>query len=534
MNYLLISSSIFGLISLVTGICVPLFGRKNYHKLWAIFNYLIGWWGLGQIMICLSGDNRESADFWWRAVTIPGMLIPPVFIHFAMRFCGYTGNRFILFAYAQAILFDVFSLTGHITYGLVYLYDSFYFVRIDNIPYAILAFSWIGVASYGNWVLYKALRTSSGEKKIRITYLLVGVIIGFVIGGSAHWLPAFGIPFHPAWNVFIGVFVLLATYALFRYDLIRIDHTVRKSLTYTLLISLMTAFYLISIALIERYFQKTVGYESLPITLIVLATMIVCAEPMRIRLQNFIDNIIFRSSLPNIMEERELLHKEMEKQDRMKAISALAAGMAHEIKNPLASLKTFAEYLPKKYDDPEFRETFASLIPAEVERINYTVTQLLDFSRPQEPVLKQEDIHQVLDETLSLLTNDLIKKRIEVIRRYEARNMTIKIDRNQMKQVFLNLFLNSIDSMSEGGKLTIVTETKSDGKIKIAIEDTGGGVPDDNLSRIFEPFYSTKEKGTGLGLSVVYRILEKHRGQIEAVNTERGLRISVVLKTYRT
>jgi signal transduction histidine kinase len=195
--------------------------------------------------------------------------------------------------------------------------------------------------------------------------------------------------------------------------------------------------------------------------------------------------------------------------------------IAHEIKNPLTSIKTFAEYLPKKYDDPGFREKFSRIVVDEVDRVNNIVKQLLEFSKPKELELRSESITGILDDTLGLLNNNLIQNKIEVVKNYKD-SPVLPVDKNQLKQAFLNLFLNSIQAMPNGGTLTVSVLLSSDLCSLITISDTGSGIPKDQLDHVFDPFFSTKESGTGLGLSIVHGIITKHGGKISVESVVGG------------
>jgi signal transduction histidine kinase len=201
------------------------------------------------------------------------------------------------------------------------------------------------------------------------------------------------------------------------------------------------------------------------------------------------------------------------KSEREGAWREMARQVAHEIKNPLTSIKTFAEYLPKKYDDPGFREKFSRIVVDEVDRVNNIVKQLLEFSKPKELELRSESITGILDDTLGLLNNNLIQNKIEVVKNYKD-SPVLPVDKNQLKQAFLNLFLNSIQAMPNGGTLTVSVLLSSDLCSLITISDTGSGIPKDQLDHVFDPFFSTKEGGTGLGLSIVHGIITKHGGKI--------------------
>jgi signal transduction histidine kinase len=205
--------------------------------------------------------------------------------------------------------------------------------------------------------------------------------------------------------------------------------------------------------------------------------------------------------------------------------------MAHEIKNPLTSIKTFTEYLPEKHNEPGFIDKFNKIVGAEVNKINDIVQQLLDFSKPKPLKLQECNIHQIIDQTLSLLSNSLIKYKIALIRNYDNSLSPVSIDPNQMQQVFCNLFLNAIDAMKNGGKLTIDTK-QTDDNVEISISDTGKGIPKKDLEHIFDPFYTTKEAGTGLGMSIIYGIIKEHKGEIRVESEEeKGTRVIIKIST---
>ncbi len=223
------------------------------------------------------------------------------------------------------------------------------------------------------------------------------------------------------------------------------------------------------------------------------------------------------------------LELQVRRTDRLASLGTLAAGMAHEIKNPLVTIKTFTQLLPERYEDGDFRETFSSLIGQEVKRIDSIVNQLLKFSRPAKPNLTPTGLHEVLDNSMNLIQQQLRQKGIKLVRSYNAQNDLVQADPDQLNQAFINFFLNSIESMSGGGELSVSTdlvhsdlyspnlwkERDGTGHIRVSIRDTGEGIPADHLTRIFDPFFTTKSHGTGLGLSVAHGIIQEHGGLID-------------------
>ena len=209
----------------------------------------------------------------------------------------------------------------------------------------------------------------------------------------------------------------------------------------------------------------------------------------------------------------------MRRADRLASLGTLAAGLAHEIRNPLVAIKTFTQLLPERFEDEEFRNHFTHIASAEVDRISSLITELLDFARPSDPKLAYEDINGILDGMILLVSTETKKKQINIIKNYAPDLPLIQIDREQIKQVFLNILLNSIEATPERGNVIVKTRSfvKPEGESYIQVEftDTGRGIPAEHLEDIFTPFFTTKDKGSGLGLSISHQIVQDHRGYID-------------------
>ncbi|HEV2994327.1 MAG TPA: ATP-binding protein, partial [Chthoniobacterales bacterium] len=243
------------------------------------------------------------------------------------------------------------------------------------------------------------------------------------------------------------------------------------------------------------------------------------------------------------------LESQIRRSDRLASLGTLSAGMAHEIKNPLVSIKTFAQLLPERYQDSDFRETFSNLIGHEIDRIDSLVNQLLRFARPTKPLLKPLHVHEILEKSLSLLSHRLYQKEIKLTRSWQANVDTIRADADQLEQVFLNFFLNAMDAMKNGGELAVSTQvqtderwvaalTRSNGEsgeiLHITIRDTGEGIRKEDIAHVFDPFFTTKDYGTGLGLSVVHGIIQEHGGQIEVESeVQKGTAFHILLPLAR-
>jgi signal transduction histidine kinase len=205
--------------------------------------------------------------------------------------------------------------------------------------------------------------------------------------------------------------------------------------------------------------------------------------------------------------------------DRLASLGTLTAGLAHEIRNPLVAIKTLTQLLPDRLDDEEFRDQFLKIASGEVDRITSLVNELLDFARPSDPKLEFEDINTVLDGMILLVTTETKKKQINILKNYASDLPLVQIDREQIKQVFLNVLLNAIQATPENGRITVKTRVfmKPGGEPYAQIEfaDTGCGIPEEHLEEIFNPFFTTKSTGSGLGLSISHQIVQDHRGYID-------------------
>lgn len=235
------------------------------------------------------------------------------------------------------------------------------------------------------------------------------------------------------------------------------------------------------------------------------------------------------------------MQKEIEHQGRLKIMGELAASIVHEIKNPLVGIGLMAasilERLEQKETKDEVYQDMGSILQ-EVQRLEKLLENLSDFGKPTIFLMKKEDIHYPINETLRLLKRKFSSNGIIIEKAFNPKVPAIKIDTSKMQQIFLNILLNSIDAMPGGGKIIIKTDTcqeETEDKvkkcwIKITIQDTGIGIKNEDLSHIFDPFFSRSSKRTGLGLSIVSRIIDLHNGSINIWSQEgKGTKVEIYL-----
>ncbi|MEY4704987.1 MAG: hypothetical protein RL042_1189 [Nitrospirota bacterium] len=218
-------------------------------------------------------------------------------------------------------------------------------------------------------------------------------------------------------------------------------------------------------------------------------------------------------------------HTLMKRTDRLKSLETIAGGFAHEIRNPLTSIKTFIQLAPERKDDPEFIQEFSKIVLDDVYRIERLIQEILDYARYMEPKLTDEDINDIVASCLYFIDVKADSRGIKIEKELAPDLPRVMLDRQQIKQVLLNLLLNAMDSMAaKGGRLRVYTRklVKPEGNVwaHIEIEDTGEGIQDTNLEHIFDPFFTTKHEsgeheGTGLGLTIVHQIIQEHHGEIQ-------------------
>lgn len=208
---------------------------------------------------------------------------------------------------------------------------------------------------------------------------------------------------------------------------------------------------------------------------------------------------------------------------KMAALGELAAGVAHEINNPLTGVLTFSSLILKKVDESHPWKKDLENIVQQTTRCRNIVRGLLDFARQRKPDKKEWDIHTLIDRTVTLVENQARFQNIKIVKEFEREIPNLYVDGDQIQQVFMNIIINAADAMAgKGGTLTIRTDLK-DGRAEISFIDTGCGMSKEHLSKLFAPFFTTKEigKGTGLGLAISYGIIQSHNGEIE-VESEVG------------
>ncbi|MBA3010088.1 MAG: PAS domain-containing protein [Desulfobacula sp.] len=256
----------------------------------------------------------------------------------------------------------------------------------------------------------------------------------------------------------------------------------------------------------EKVVEKEIVLKAIknkPATVAVSVTDIIGEE------KNFIGFVFILKDLSDIRA----LEIEMQRKDKLAALGTLAAGIAHEVRNPLSSIRGYASFFGSLFENGSENRKAASVMVGEVDRVNRVISELLEFTRPSKLNLKDTDIVEFLNNSLRIIKHELDAAKVTVIKKIDVPLPPLKIDRDRFSQVLLNLFINAIQEMQNGGELTIKVGTRKENMV-FEISDTGNGISPEDQVNIFNPYFTTKKMGTGLGLSIVYKIIESHDGSI--------------------
>ncbi|KAF0134243.1 MAG: integral membrane sensor signal transduction histidine kinase [Candidatus Saganbacteria bacterium] len=211
------------------------------------------------------------------------------------------------------------------------------------------------------------------------------------------------------------------------------------------------------------------------------------------------------------------LYREVLRSEKLNALGTMAAGLAHEIKNPLASIKGMTQILPENIADNEFIAKYSDIVPRQLDRINNIIETLLKIGKPQSFVKTRVDLSKILLDLIKLIESQCREKKIAIEKEIEEK-VFVEGDADQLMQAFMNLILNAVDSMPHGGRLKILNFRYRVDYAAVEVSDAGSGISPENLKKVFDPFFTTKEKGSGLGLAVTYRIIKEHKGEIEVLS----------------
>ncbi len=519
-----INLNLFAISALITALtCFWLsflaftYAKIKLHRIWGVFNLVIGGWAFFVFLAAISKNSSTAYNFWCISHVI-GIFVSVLIFHAACLFCNlhYPNLIRLSYLYGATHIFLNFWHGGGTLYESVktkYLFDSIYYLQAKPF-FAVWLSPWIFLAIFTIFHLFKYARKHSSHSA-----QLWGIvsIIGY-LGGSSTFLPMFGINIYPVALFLLPIYTIILTYAIFRYQFIDLQVILEKSIVYSLVVAITSAVYLIVVMGLERSVQQIFHYQSSFISIATALGIGMIITPLSSKVRFWADRLIFKATPLEIAQQNELYRLEATKSEKFKTVATLASGIAHEIKNPITTIKTFFDHIPDKKDDPEFLEKLKRIAGHEITRVNDLVQELLEFAKPSPAVFKETPILKLLNETLSFISPQLHKNNVHLIKQLDqTSDVALQIDSNKIKQALLNILLNAIDAMPNGGTLTLSTQLRSASpqSVSICIRDTGCGIDKKDLPHIFDPFFSKKANGTGLGLAISKGIIEEHNGKIK-------------------
>ncbi|GAB6172570.1 transporter substrate-binding domain-containing protein [Paradesulfitobacterium aromaticivorans] len=220
----------------------------------------------------------------------------------------------------------------------------------------------------------------------------------------------------------------------------------------------------------------------------------------------------------DITEEKHLQEK-LYLQDRIQSLGQIVAGVAHELRNPLTSIQAFVELIPQKLGNPDFREQIVRFVPQEIRRLSQLIDNLLNYTRPQQLQHQSVPVKDITSSILALVENEARGKQVRVEVEVPPL-LNVMVNPQQLQQVFMNLFLNSLQSLPTGGKIAVRAWAEDEDKVSIEVSDNGKGISEKDLLKVFEPFFSLHKGGTGLGLFIVYKLTKENNGEITIQSAE--------------
>ncbi len=492
--------------------------KKRLNQVFGFYSLVISWWAFTEVFI-VSAHNFQTANLFaylsWPAI----IFIAPAFFHTTLLL---TSDKNLLSAkilrtvYVFGFVFLILLFCGLVIDAPRPIGHTRYFSKLTPIGIS-LPVLFVILVNISIWKLWKAYRKESGSRKIELKYLLWGSVIGY-IGGTPDWLHSLDIyipPLTPLGIYGVPLYSIAMTYAVLHHQLFDFNLVIRKSLAYSILITILTISYFGCVYFAEQFFRITLGYSSVWVSLIAFAVMALLFQPLKSAIQRLVDYLVFGVSQEELAKRMERLEAQAMQTEKFKAVSTLAAGMAHEIKNPLTIIQTYAQYLTERHDDPTFIKECQESILSETKRMKNITKDLMSFAKPSDTKRIPVELEELVRSTVLLLAQNLSQQKIGWNVACEPETTTvIQADPDQIRQILINLIQNAADAMPNGGTVSVSTKS-TDEHAYIVITDTGCGIPPEILPKIFDPFVTTKPDGNGLGLTMVYSMVQANCGTIQ-------------------
>lgn len=546
--------------------------RSRAHQTFAAFIAFLALWTTKDLIFWDFPNENTSAGWWAASSFIISLLMQCSLVVFAWVFPenARTPRKKAAVLFAPGLVLIPAAAFGLLWHRVGFVGGRF---EIDLAPlaYAFVIYVY-AVFAYGAWILLKKYRKYRGTQKGQQVGAILWAlgVTGFLKTLANIVMPYFGdYDFLPMSSLFVLPGVLIYAYAISNFKLFSLQTALDQfrlfPITYKIALSIASvaiiSFIAFQIPIVWWAFQDGMSFEAwrkylvfsvisalVPNLLLVLLIVRTISRPLqritvaavRVAKGEYGTEIDMRRSNDEIgllaesfnemsrkmaddIEQLQKLNEQLIRTEKLAAMGTLAAGVAHEVNNPLASISSLIQMLQRRENlDAETKEKL-KLISTQITRITQVTRDMMDFARARPAAKNAVDVNTILQTSLRLASFDKAFQHLQLKTDLNENLPKVFADGDQLEQVFLNLLLNARDAMPTGGELSVKT-FRSDGSIAVRIADSGVGIEEKNLKKIFDPFFSTKPtgEGTGLGLAVCYGIVTAHNGKIEVESNKNG------------
>ncbi len=544
--------------------------RSRANQTFAAFISFLALWTVKDLIFWNFHDENIGANWWAAASFIIALLMQCALVIFALVFPenARTPRKLTSVIFAPSIILIPSALFG-LLWNKVGFENGKFTIDLAPLAYAFVVYVYF-VFCYGAYVLLKKYRKYRGTQKgQQVGAIIWALIITGVLKTLANIiLPYFGFyQFLPFSSIFVLPGVLIYAYAISNFKLFSLQTALDQfrlfPIAYKIALTIASvaimSFLLFQIPIVWWAFQDGMNFEAwrrylvfsvisalVPNLLLVLLIVRTFSRPLQritlaavqvtegkygteVELRESNDEIGLLADSFNEMsrkmatdiEQLQSLNEQLTRTEKLAAMGTLAAGVAHEVNNPLAAISSLIQMMQSKQNLDERMQENLKIISTQIQRITQVTKDMMEFARVRPAAKSDVNINDLIEKSLRLASFDKSFQKLQIIKDFGKNLPSIHADGDQLQQVFLNLILNSRDAMPEGGRLRIVTLPIGK-NVQIEISDNGIGVDENNLKKIFDPFFTTKQtgKGTGLGLAVCYGIITAHNGKIEVSSAE--------------
>jgi signal transduction histidine kinase len=510
--------AICGIIAFISGFPSAVFvffhkPRQAMKVVWSVYASCISLWGFS-IFHLFTTTDESVALFWGRFCNYIALWIPVMLFHFVVVLTNrYAEQKKPLFNWyaVYIIYFIVVAWRPDLYVHSVSPKMVFRFYPDAGKLYYLFPILLFTTITHALIVLYESYAKSSLIRRNQYKYFLFTTAVG-ILGGTTTYFPVFNIPIYPLGAIGVPLYNLAVIYIIVKHQLMDIRIIIRRSLVYLVLVSVITLFYLIGVYLLERVFRNVLAYQSAMGSAALITVIAVLFVPIKNYIESFVERFIFRASYRQMIEQNDRLRQEVIRSERYRTLSELARGMITQLRNPLTALVGYGYQLPRKIDDPEFRQKFITVFNKELNQINDILQRLSQYSEPQP--LQLENINMVELVSRLLEQSKSINPKVSIYKYYREDDiMMMRIDPKKIHRALQAIVSFSFHSMPEGGQLWVGMEFTGD-ILDLSIKDTGKGMSQEEMMKIFDPTFIVDNSDERYELSVAQNIITQHGGKV--------------------